>query len=66
VSRRYSFPLRAGHRSAFMCTESTEYRYIEDLGAPKDWFKANVDNIIKVFGRQHGIHKEDLYLGKCV
>ncbi|KAI8992697.1 hypothetical protein BD414DRAFT_481927 [Trametes punicea] len=61
-SRRYSSPLRAGHKAAHLFTESTIYRYIEDLATPKKWFKANVDNIIAMYGAQHHISKEDLYL----
>ncbi|KIM89615.1 hypothetical protein PILCRDRAFT_812439 [Piloderma croceum F 1598] len=62
VSRRYSFQLRDGHKSAFLCTETTKYRYVEDLDAPKKWFKANVESIMKVYGRRHHIQKEDLFL----
>ncbi|KAF9462806.1 hypothetical protein BDZ94DRAFT_1260375 [Collybia nuda] len=62
VGRRYSFPLRAGHKSAYMCTETTMYRYAENLEAPKKWFKANVDTIMQIFGAEHRIQKEDLFL----
>ena len=69
VSRRYSFPLKAGHRAAFLCAEATEYRYMiseegEQLDAPKRWFKANVDAIMKIFGAQHQIQREELFLGR--
>jgi len=66
VSRRYSFQLRDGHEVAFLCTETTKYRYVEDLVAPKKWFKANVDSTMKLYGRRHHIQKEDLFLGKFV
>ncbi|KAJ7072080.1 hypothetical protein C8F01DRAFT_1361505 [Mycena amicta] len=62
VSRRYSSPLRAGHKSAYLCTETTMYRYVENLDAPKKWFKANVDAIIETYGPMHNIQKEDLFL----
>ncbi|RDB18261.1 Dual specificity protein kinase splA [Hypsizygus marmoreus] len=62
VSRRYSFPLRAGHKTAHMCTESTMYRYVESLEVPKKWFKANVDAIMQIYGPSHHIQKEDLFL----
>ncbi|KAK7455814.1 hypothetical protein VKT23_010848 [Stygiomarasmius scandens] len=62
ISRRYSFPLRAGHKTAQLCTETTVYRYVEDLDAPKKWFKANFDAILEIFGSQHHISKEDLFL----
>ncbi|KAJ7438285.1 hypothetical protein B0H11DRAFT_591673 [Mycena galericulata] len=62
VSRRYSYPLRSGHKSAYLCTETTMYRYIENLDAPKKWFKANVDSIMNQYGTLHQIQKEDLRL----
>ncbi|KZT67854.1 hypothetical protein DAEQUDRAFT_693396 [Daedalea quercina L-15889] len=62
VSRRYSSPLRAGHKTAHLFTESTAYRYIDDLGAPKRWFKVNVDAILKEYGDEHRIGREDLFL----
>jgi hypothetical protein len=58
--------LRDGHKAAFLCTETTKYRYVEDLDAPKKWLKANVDSIMKVYGSRHHIQKEDLFLGKSV
>ena len=66
ISRRYSFQLRDGHKAAFLCTETTKYRYVEELVASKKWFKSNVDSIMKVYGPQHHIQKEDLFLGKFV
>jgi hypothetical protein len=39
------------------------YRYADSLDAPKKWFKANVDSIMKIFGTKHQIQKEDLFLG---
>ncbi|KAG7086098.1 hypothetical protein E1B28_003613 [Marasmius oreades] len=59
--RRYSYPLRVGHKAAYLCTESTIYRYVESLDSPKKWFKANVDAILDVYGSKHHIQKEDLY-----
>lgn len=64
MSRRYSFPLRAGHRAACLYTETTVYRYLDNLETPKKWFKANVDGIMQVFGARYSIQKEDLYLGE--
>ncbi|KAG7443780.1 uncharacterized protein BT62DRAFT_995815 [Guyanagaster necrorhizus] len=61
-SRRYSHPLRAGHKTAFLYTETTVYTYVENLDAPKKWFKANVDEILATYGTQHRIQKEDLFL----
>lgn len=60
--RRHTFTLRAGHKAAILCTEMTMYRYVESLDAPKKWFKANVDQILQIYGAQHRIQKEDLFL----
>lgn len=65
MSRRYSFHLRMGHKTAHLCTGSTQYDYVENLDAPKKWFKANVDMILQTFGSEHRIQKEDLLLGMC-
>ncbi|KAF7376375.1 Protein kinase domain-containing protein [Mycena sanguinolenta] len=62
VSRRYSFPLRTGHKAAYMCTETTMYRYVEHLDAAKKWFKSNIDSILEIYGPIHQIQKEDLFL----
>ena len=63
--RRYSVPLRAGHKAAHLFTETTTYRYIEDpkLSTPKRWFVANVDKILELYGKEHQLQKEDLCLG---
>jgi len=53
ASRRYSYQLRDGHKAAFLCTETTKYRYIEDLDIPKKCFKGDVDSIMQVFGQEH-------------
>ncbi|KAJ7617179.1 hypothetical protein FB45DRAFT_756602 [Roridomyces roridus] len=62
ITRRYSVPLRSGHKTAYMCTESTMYRYIENLDAPKKWFRANVDTIMGRYGARYQLQKEDLRL----
>jgi len=36
---------------------------MKKLEAPKAWFKANADSILNFYGQQHGIQKEDLFLG---
>lgn len=65
MSRRYSFSLRMGHKTAHMCTGTTQYNYVENLDAPKKWFKGNVDVILQSFGAEHRIQKEDLLVGSC-
>ena len=62
--RRYTHPLRAGHRTAYLCTETTIYRYIENLDAPKKWFKANVGTVLELYGGHHPIQSGDLNLGE--
>ncbi|KAL0952988.1 hypothetical protein HGRIS_007199 [Hohenbuehelia grisea] len=62
ISRKYSFPLRAGHKGAFICAESTLYHYMEALDTPKKWFKANIGAIIEQFGSLHEVQKEDIFL----
>ncbi|THH10883.1 hypothetical protein EW145_g1036 [Phellinidium pouzarii] len=62
VSRRVSFPIRAGHKSAYLYTEVTMYRYIDDLSAPKKWFEANIDHILRLYGKEHRLQKEDVFL----
>ena len=39
------------------------YDYIEELETPKRWFKANVDEIMRVYADSHSLTKEDLFLG---
>jgi len=55
--------VKANHKIAFLCVESTIYKYIEDLSAPKKWFKANVDDILREYGDSHSITKEEVFLG---
>jgi len=62
INRRYSFSLKANHKIAFLCVESTMYNYIEDLSTPKKWFKANIDEILRSYGVDHSITKEDVFL----
>jgi hypothetical protein len=62
VSRRYSFPLHSGRKTAYLCTETTAYRYLETLDVPKRWFSDNVDRILKIFAPSHSITREDLFL----
>ena len=49
---------------AYLCTETTDYRYLEKLDAPKKWFQTNVDFIMQTYGSQHHLQKEDLFLGQ--
>ncbi|KAG1773258.1 hypothetical protein EV702DRAFT_582213 [Suillus placidus] len=60
ISRRHPFPLRAGHKAAFIYAETTMYRFIDDLAAPREWFKANVHAIVKEYAPHHPIQKEDI------
>jgi len=62
INRRYTFGVKANHKIAFLCVESTMYTYIEDLSAPKKWFKANVDDILGAYGESHSITREEVFL----
>lgn len=33
---------------------------------PKRWFHANVEQLLKLYGQEHGIQKEDIMLGQLV
>ncbi|KAH7920215.1 hypothetical protein BV22DRAFT_1098519 [Leucogyrophana mollusca] len=62
VSRRYSFPLRAGHKTAYICAETTMYRYVDNLDPAKKWFRHNVDAILQQYAPEHPIQKEDIFV----
>lgn len=66
ISRRYSTPLRNGHKTAQLFTESTVYKFVKDpeLAAPRKWFQAWADHILHIYGIEHAIQKEDLILGE--
>ena len=64
MKKRYSFPLRAGHKHAYLCTENTTYRYMVDMDAAKAWFIANVEKVVRLYGIEHNIQREDVFLGK--
>jgi hypothetical protein len=63
ISRTHSFQLRAGHRVAYLYTETTVYRYITNLDVPKKWFQSNIDHIMKIYGREQRLTREDIFLG---
>ncbi|RXW18599.1 hypothetical protein EST38_g7248, partial [Candolleomyces aberdarensis] len=62
ICRRYSYELRAGHKASHLCTESTEYVYMEKLTAARKWFQSNIDSIVRIFGKEHHIQREDIIL----
>jgi hypothetical protein len=37
---------------------------MEDLAAPREWFKANVNAIVKEYAPHHAIQKEDIIVGE--
>ncbi|KIY72595.1 hypothetical protein CYLTODRAFT_486241 [Cylindrobasidium torrendii FP15055 ss-10] len=59
---RYSHPLRAGHKAAFLYTESTTYKYLDTLDAAKKWFTTHALEILAIYGPEHDIQREDLFL----
>lgn len=64
VSRRYQSPLRMGHKTAHLFTESAMYHYVADadLAAPRKWFQANVEQVLEIYGTDHAVQREDLML----
>lgn len=62
-SRRQSFRLRSGHKCAHLYTESAVYQYLKKLDAVKAWFRGNVEQVLNIYGPEHNIQKEDLFLG---
>lgn len=62
IAKRLPFDLKAGHKAAYLYTDTTEYRYFETLDAAKKWFQSNVDAIMNVYSYRHHIQKEDLFL----
>ena len=63
MSRTQPFQLREGHKVAYLYAETTLYRYMEDLHVPKQWFQASIDQIVNLYGREHKVTREDVYLG---
>ncbi|TFK45230.1 hypothetical protein OE88DRAFT_1640190 [Heliocybe sulcata] len=63
IARRYTFSLRAEHKTAYLCTEATVYRYIEPDArqAPYRWFRENIDRVMETYGERYGLQKEDVF-----
>lgn len=62
-NRRATFPLRSGHKAAYLIADVAKYNYIARLDAPKKWFKENIDQILDVYGQSHRVQKEEIFLG---
>jgi hypothetical protein len=39
------------------------YRYITNMDVPKKWFQSNIDHIMKIYGREQRLTREDIFLG---
>lgn len=39
------------------------YRYMEELEVTKQWFQGNIDHILELYGKDHSVTKEDVFLG---
>jgi abelson tyrosine-protein kinase 1/abelson tyrosine-protein kinase 2 len=63
VGRTHSFQLRAGHKVAYIYAETTIFRYISNLEVPKKWFQSNIDHIMKIYGKEQRLTREDIFLG---
>jgi len=62
ISRTQSFQLRTQHKVAYIYAESTMYRYIANVEVPKKWFQSNIDHIMKIYGREQRLTREDIFL----
>ncbi|KAG1850060.1 hypothetical protein C8R48DRAFT_382008 [Suillus tomentosus] len=64
VSRRQSFPLEAGKKTAAVYAESFEIRDFShgSLPAVSQWFKDNIQVILQEYAPNHPIQKEDVFL----
>ncbi|KAI9457475.1 hypothetical protein BJY52DRAFT_1223837 [Lactarius psammicola] len=62
ITRTQSFQLRTRHKVAYIYAESTMYRYITNVDVPKKWFQSNIDHIMKIYGREHHLTREDIFL----
>ncbi|EIM84603.1 uncharacterized protein STEHIDRAFT_100616 [Stereum hirsutum FP-91666 SS1] len=62
ICRTQPFQLRAGHKTAYLYAESTMYRYMEELEVTKQWFQGNIDHILELYGKDHSVTKEDVFL----
>ncbi|RPD52291.1 kinase-like protein [Lentinus tigrinus ALCF2SS1-7] len=61
---RYSMQLCAGRKAAHLFTQSTTHRYIGSKNIPlvKQWFKDNINTILAIYGDEHRLSREDVYL----
>lgn len=54
--------LYSDEKTAHLFTESTIFRHVKDTRAPKAWFKGNVNRILSIYGREHDLSREKLFL----
>jgi abelson tyrosine-protein kinase 1 len=47
-------------------TETTNYEYMTSLDVPKKWFAASIDAILRAYGDEHRLQKEDVFLGAAL
>jgi len=48
---------------AYIYTETTIFRYITNLDVPRKWFQSNIDHIMKIYGKEQRLTREDIFLG---
>lgn len=56
------FNLHAGRKEAFLFTEQSVYRYMEEVNTARDWFAANIGTIMEAYGAKHKLQREDICL----
>lgn len=39
------------------------YRYIMNTDVPKKWFQSTIDHIMKIYGKEQRLTREDIFLG---
>ncbi|EJD55610.1 hypothetical protein AURDEDRAFT_109872 [Auricularia subglabra TFB-10046 SS5] len=56
------FNLHAGRKEAFLFTELSVYRYMQEVDTAREWFTANIGAIMEAYGAAHKVQREDMCL----
>ncbi|KIM36661.1 hypothetical protein M413DRAFT_449006 [Hebeloma cylindrosporum] len=60
--RSFTFPLTVGEKAAHLWTGTTRHRRLQKEDFAMGWFKDHIEKIVKDYGADHDIRKEDLVL----
>ncbi|TFY75206.1 hypothetical protein EWM64_g8808 [Hericium alpestre] len=55
-----AFDVQANRETAHLYTEKANHKHIKNLEHPKLWLRNYVDDIVRIYGHEHGIKKADL------